>query len=167
MEFFTYPTIYLCNALFYYLKKYNDICLVFFLNRNVKVMWHVLAYLQGQYTYIIDCHFMLCYFPTKGCNATTTIDVDICPRYNNISISSPLIDQKYIIFCGPGDTKKLYYRRIVREREKKWPCFMHVCIFRLVHSAVWQCHKFCESYCKYAVFCWVWLIAWEKLEALI
>ena len=35
------------------------------------------------------------------------IDVDICPRLQqNLSLSSPLIDQKILYFCGPGDNKE-------------------------------------------------------------
>lgn len=55
---------------------------------------------------VIDCHFIYV-LPTKLAAATIAIDVHICPRYNNtLSIPFPLIDQKILYFCGPGDNKE-------------------------------------------------------------
>ena len=55
---------------------------------------------------VIDCHFIYV-LSTKSAAATIAIDVHICPRYNNtLSIPFPLIDQKILYFCGPGDNKE-------------------------------------------------------------
>ena len=92
-----------------------------------------LAYLQGQLQRILIAILYLrssFYQIRRIMQLPIAIDVDICPRLQqNLSLSSPLIDQKILYFCGPGDNKEslIDVPEWGRER-KKWPCFMHVCI---------------------------------------
>ena len=63
------------------------------------------------------------------------IDVDICPRLQQyLSLSSPLIDQKNIIFLWAWGQQRISYRRFqVRERKKKVALFyacVHIIVFR-------------------------------------
>ena len=71
-----------------------------------------LAYLQGQLQRILIAILYLrssFYQIRRIMQLPIAIDVDICPRLQqNLSLSSPLIDQKILYFCGPGDNKESF-----------------------------------------------------------